>query len=176
MTDVLLRSAKAGDIPEITRIYAHAVLNGTASFELAAPDVAEMMRRYRALVAAGFPYLVAQSAGELLGYAYAGAYRARPAYRWTVEDSVYVAPHAHRRGVGSALLRRLIEASETDGYRQMIAVIGDTANVSSIELHRALGFHMVGTLANTGFKFGRWLDTVLMQRSLGPGAAAPPVR
>ena len=130
-----------------------------------------MMRRHRALVAAGFPYLVAQSAGELLGYAYAGAYRARPAYRWTVEDSVYVAPHAHRRGVGGALLRRLIEASETDGYRQMIAVIGDSANVASIELHRALGFDLVGTLANTGFKFGRWLDTVLMQRSLGAGAA-----
>src|SRR5262249_38215189 len=136
MTDVLLRSAKAGDIPEITRIYAHAVRHGTASFELDAPDIAEMMRRYQALAAGGFPYLVAQSAGELLGYAYVAAYRARPAYRWTVEDSIYVAPHAHRRGVGSALLRRLIEACETNGYRQMIAVIGDTANASSIELHR----------------------------------------
>ena len=98
----------------------------------------------------------------------------RPAYRWTVEDSIYIAPQVQRHGVGSALLRRLIELSESKGYRQMIAVIGDSANVASVELHRALGFHMVGTLANTGFKFGRWLDTVLMQRSLGPGAAAPP--
>jgi L-amino acid N-acyltransferase YncA len=174
MTDVLLRSAKPGDIPELTRIYAHAVRHGTASFELEPPDVAEMTRRYHALVERGYPYLVAQSAGEVLGYAYAGAYRARPAYRWTVENSIYVAPNVHRRGVGGALMRRLIEASEARGYRQMIAVIGDSANLASIELHRALGFHMVGTLTHTGFKFGRWLDTVLMQRSLGPGAAAPP--
>jgi phosphinothricin acetyltransferase len=174
MTNILLRAARPDDIPELTRIYAYAVRHGTASFELDAPDVAEMTRRHRALVAGSYPYLVAQSAGELLGYAYAGPYRARPAYRWTVEDSVYVAPHAYRRGVGSALLRRLIEISEAKGYRQMIAVIGDSANVASIELHRALGFHMAGALSNTGFKFGRWLDTVLMQRSLGPGAAAPP--
>jgi L-amino acid N-acyltransferase YncA len=174
MTDVLLRSAKPGDIPELTRIYAHAVRHGTASFELEPPDVAEMTRRYHALVERGYPYLVAQSAGEVLGYAYVAAYRARPAYRWTVENSIYVAPNVHRSGVGSALMRRLIETSEARGYRQMIAVIGDSANLASIELHRALGFHMVGTLTHTGFKFGRWLDTVLMQRSLGPGAAAPP--
>jgi L-amino acid N-acyltransferase YncA len=174
MTNVVLRTAKPGDIAEITRIYAHAVRHGTASFELEAPDVAEMARRYYGLAERGYPYLVAQSAGELLGYAYVGPYRARPAYRWTVENSIYVAPEAHRRGVGTALLRRLIEMSEAKGYRQMIAVIGDSANLASIELHRALGFHMVGTLAHTGFKFGRWLDTVLMQRSLGPGAAAPP--
>jgi L-amino acid N-acyltransferase YncA len=174
MADVLLRAAKPGDISEITRIYAHAVRHGTASFELDAPDITEMTGRYQAMVATGYPYLVAQRAGELLGFAYAGPYRMRPAYKWTVEDSVYVAPQLQRHGVGSALLRRLIELSESKGYRQMIAVIGDSANAGSIELHRALGFHMVGTLANTGFKFGRWLDTVLMQRSLGPGAAAPP--
>jgi phosphinothricin acetyltransferase len=174
MADVLLRAAKPGDISEITRIYAHAVRHGTASFELDAPDITEMTGRYQAMVATGYPYLVAQRAGELLGFAYAGPYRMRPAYKWTVEDSVYVAPQLQRHGVGSALLRRLVELSESKGYRQMIAVIGDSANAGSIELHRALGFHMVGTLANTGFKFGRWLDTVLMQRSLGPGAAAPP--
>jgi L-amino acid N-acyltransferase YncA len=174
MTDILLRAARPGDIADIAHIYAHAVRHGTASFELDAPDAPEMLRRYRSLVDRGYPYLVAQSGGEILGYAYAAAYRARPAYRWTIEDSIYVAPHAHRRGVGSALLRRLVEMSEAQGFRQMIAVIGDTANVSSIELHRALGFHMVGTLAHSGFKFGRWLDTVLMQRSLGPGAATPP--
>ena len=174
MTDILLRAARPGDIPDITLIYAHAVRQGTASFELDAPESPEMLRRYRALVERGYPYLVAQSAGEILGYAYAGAYRLRPAYQWTIEDSVYVAPHAYRRGVGSALLRRLIEMSAAQGFRQMIAVIGDSANASSIELHRVVGFHMVGTLAHTGFKFGRWLDTVLMQRSLGPGAATPP--
>ena len=108
-----------------------------------------------------------------LGYAYAGPYRARPAYRWTVEDSVYVDAGAHRRGLGRALLARLIGESEARGFRQMIAVIGDSANVSSIELHRALGFRMVGTFDNVGFKFGRWLDSVLMQRPLGPGATAP---
>ncbi len=174
MADVLLRAAKPGDISEITRIYAHAVRHGTASFELDPPDITEMTGRYQAMVATGYPYLVAQRAGELLGFAYAGPHRMRPAYKWTVEDSIYVAPQVQRHGVGTALLRRLIELSESKGYRQMIAVIGDSANAGSIELHRALGFHMVGTLANTGFKFGRWLDTVLMQRSLGPGAAAPP--
>jgi Sortase and related acyltransferases len=147
MTDILLRAARPGDIADIAHIYAHAVRHGTASFELDAPDAPEMLRRYRALVDRGYPYLVAQSGGEILGYAYAAAYRARPAYRWTIEDSIYVAPHAHRRGVGSALLRRLVEMSEAQGFRQMIAAIGDSANVSSIELHRALGFHMVGTLA-----------------------------
>src|SRR5689334_12891782 len=174
MADVLLRAAKPGDIAEITRIYAHAVRHGTASFELDPPDVTEMTGRYQAMVATGYSYLVAQRAGELLGFAYAGPYRMRPAYKWTVEDSISIAPQVQRHAVGSALLRLPIEPSESKGYRQMIAVIGDTANVASIELHRALGFHMVGTLANTGFKFGRWLDTVMMQRSLGAGAAAPP--
>ena len=118
--------------------------------------------------------LVAQIEGEILGYAYAGPYRARPAYRWTVEDSVYVAPAAQRRGIGRALLDRLIIETERGGFRQMIAVIGDSANVGSIELHRAAGFRLVGTFDNVGFKFGRWLDSVLMQRPLGTGATTAP--
>jgi L-amino acid N-acyltransferase YncA len=170
---MMVRAATAHDVPAITRIYAHAVLHGTASFEIEPPDEAEIGRRMRALLAGNYPYLVAQ-AEDVVGYAYAGPYRARPAYRWSVEDSVYIAPETHRRGVGRALLARLIEESEQRGFRQMIAVIGDSGQAPSIALHRALGFRDVGTLAAVGFKHGRWLDTVLMQRPLGPGAAAAP--
>jgi phosphinothricin acetyltransferase len=133
-----------------------------------------MARRYEALRSGGYPYLVAQLEREIMGYAYAGPYRARPAYRWTVEDSIYIAPAAQRRGIGRALLDRLIAEADLGGFRQMLAVIGDSANVGSIELHRAAGFRLVGTFDNTGFKFGRWLDTVLMQRPLGTGATTPP--
>src|SRR5262249_21046441 len=122
----------------------------------------------------GFPYLVAEADGTVAGYAYAGPYRPRPAYRWSVEDSVYVAPALHRRGVGRALLDRLVTDAEQRGFRQMIAVIGDSAQAPSIELHRAAGFHHIGAIENVGYKFGRWLDTVLMQRALGLGASAPP--
>jgi L-amino acid N-acyltransferase YncA len=125
-------------------------------------------------MAGGYPYLVAEVGGILAGYAYAGVYRARPAYRWTIEDSVYVDTGMQRRGLGRILLDRLIAESEERGFRQMIAVIGDSAHAGSIELHRAAGFRMVGTFEHVGFKFGRWLDTVLMQRPLGPGAASPP--
>ena len=121
-----------------------------------------------------YPYLVAEIDGTLAGYAYAGPYRARPAYHWSVEDSIYIAPRLQRRGIGRALLERLINETEAGGYRQMIAVIGDSANFSSIELHRAAGFRLVGTFDNVGFKFGRWLDSVLMQRPLGPGATTTP--
>jgi len=169
-----IRAATAADIPAITAIYDHAVRHGTASFELEPPDAAEMARRQKALLDGGFPYIVAEAEGVLAGYAYAGAYRPRPAYRWSVEDSVYVAPAMHRRGIGAALLRRLIAEAERRGFRQMIAVIGDSAQAPSIELHRALGFRHIGAVENVGFKFGRWLDTVLMQRALGPGADAPP--
>ncbi len=169
-----IRPATLADIPAITRIYDHAVTNGTASFELGAPDEAEMTNRMRALLDGGFPYIAADDGGELLGYAYAGLYRTRPAYRFTVEDSIYIAPHAHRRGIGRALLARLIAESESRGFRQMLAVIGDSAQTASIELHRALGFRMVGTFQNVGYKFGRWLDTVMMQRALGDGAETPP--
>jgi L-amino acid N-acyltransferase YncA len=169
-----IRAATAADIPAITAIYDHAVRHGTASFELEPPDAAEMTRRRQALVEAGYPYVVAEADGALAGYAYAGPYRPRPAYRWSVEDSVYVAPEMQRRGIGAALLERLIAEAEQRGYRQMIAVIGDSAQMPSIELHRAAGFRPIGTIEHVGFKLGRWLDTVLMQRALGPGAAAPP--
>lgn len=170
-----LRPSDAADIPAIAAIYAHAVLHGTASFELAPPDEAEMAARRAALLAAGYPYLVAEADGVVAGYAYASAYRPRPAYRDTVEGSVYVDPARHGRGVGRALLTGLIAAAASRGYRQMVAVIGDTANAPSIRLHEALGFRYVGTLRAVGWKHGRWLDTVLMQRALGPGDAGPPV-
>jgi L-amino acid N-acyltransferase YncA len=170
----LIRPARPSDIAAITHIYAHAVNHGTASFELEPPPEAEMARRQDALFAGGFPYLVAEGDGGVLGYAYAGPYRARPAYRFTVEDSVYIAPKELGRGLGRRLLEALIVESEARGYRQMIAVIGDSAQHASIALHTALGFRLIGTLAAVGFKFGRWLDTVLMQRSLGQGAETEP--
>ncbi|TMJ25144.1 MAG: N-acetyltransferase family protein [Alphaproteobacteria bacterium] len=169
-----IRQAQPADIAAITGIYAHAVRYGTASFELDPPDEVEMRRRYDALRASGHPYLVAELDDAIVGYAYVGPYRARPAYRFAVENSVYVAPQSVRRGFGRALLVRLIVEAERSAFRQMIAVIGDTANAGSVELHRAAGFRMVGTFENVGFKFGRWLDTVLMQRPLGEGAASPP--
>jgi L-amino acid N-acyltransferase YncA len=169
-----IRAATAADIPAVTAIYDHAVRHGTASFELEPPDAAEMARRRQALVEAGYPYVVAEADGTVAGYAYAGPYRPRPAYRWSVEDSVYVAPAMQRRGIGAALLGRLIAEAEQRGYRQMIAVIGDSAQIPSIELHRAAGFRPIGTIEHVGFKLGRWLDTVLMQRALGPGASTPP--
>src|SRR6185503_1190851 len=149
------------------RIYAHAVTHGTASFELEPPDEAEMSRRMHALLDGGFPYIAAEVDGRLAGYAYAGPYRPRRAYRFSVEDSIYVDARMHRKGIGRALLTRLIEESERRGFRQMIAVIGDSAQAPSIEIHRALGFRMIGAIENVGFKFDRWLDTVLMQRALG---------
>ena len=174
MTSPLLRSAGPADIPAITRIYAHAVRYGTASFELEPPDEAEMARRQAALIDGGFPYLAAELDGAIAGYAYAGPYRARPAYRWTVEDSIYVAPQAHRRGIGRVLLDRLVAECTARDFRQMIAEIGDSQNAPSIELHRVAGFRLVGTFENVGFKFDRWLDSVLMQRLLGTGASAAP--
>jgi len=169
-----IRPVTASDIPAITAIYAHAVRTGTASFELEPPDESEMKRRFEALIEAGYPYLVAEVDGAVAGYAYAGPYRPRPAYRWSVEDSVYVGSSMHRRGIGGVLLGALIAEAERRGFRQMVAVIGDSAQVPSIALHRAWGFRLIGTIEHVGFKFGRWLDTVLMQRALGPGAAEPP--
>jgi L-amino acid N-acyltransferase YncA len=171
---VTLRPAGPGDIPAIARIYAEAVTHGTASFELESPDGAEMARRLNTLVTGGYPYLVAELSGSVAGYAYAGPYRARPAYKWTVENSIYVAPQFHRRGIGLALLKRLIAESEQRGFRQMIAVIGDSAQIPSIALHAAAGFDMIGTLRAVGFKHGKWLDTPLMQIALGKGDRALP--
>ncbi len=174
MTPLSIRPAVAADVAAITRIYAHAVEHGTATFEIEPPDEAEMARRLHALQQNGYPYLVAERAGSIAGYAYAGAYRARPAYHWSVEDSIYVAPDMQRQRVGSQLLACLIEAAESRGFRQMIAVIGDSAQTPSIAVHERAGFAHVGTFQSIGFKHGRWLDTVLMQRALGSGAALPP--
>jgi L-amino acid N-acyltransferase YncA len=172
--DVAIVPATQADIPAITRIYADAVRHGTATFEIDPPDQDKMTRRLATLLDGGFPYLVARRAEEVIGYAYAGPYRPRPAYRFTLEDSIYLAPAAQRRGIGSALLDRLVEESGRRGFRQMIAVIGDSAQTPSIELHRALGFRMIGAVENVGYKFGRWLDTVSMQRALGAGATTKP--
>jgi phosphinothricin acetyltransferase len=147
---------------------------GTATFELAAPDLAEMTRRFRALIDGGFPYLVAAVDGGVIGYAYAGPYRPRPAYRFTVENSIYLKPTIHRRGIGLQLMQHLLRECEARGYRQMIAVIGDSANAGSIGVHARCGFQMIGTHPNVGLKFGRWLDTVMMQLSLGEGASTLP--
>src|SRR5579863_2434042 len=158
----------------ITRIYADAVAHGTATFEIKPPDEVEMARRQAALLAGGYPYLVAERAGEVAGYAYAGPYHARPAYHWCLEDTIYVAPRFHRAGLGRLLMTRLIADAEQRGFRQMIAIIGDSANTASITLHAAVGFRLIGTLQSVGFKHGRWLDTVVMQRRLGSGDATPP--
>jgi L-amino acid N-acyltransferase YncA len=174
MSEAEIRSAAEADLPFVTEIYTHAVLHGTATFELIPPDLAEMTRRFRTLMDGGFPYLVASLDGRVVGYAYAGPYRPRPAYRFTVENSVYLDPSIHRRGIGLGLMQRLIAECEARGYRQMIAVIGDSANAGSIGVHTKTGFTMIGTHPNVGLKFGRWLDTVMMQRPLGEGAATVP--
>jgi L-amino acid N-acyltransferase YncA len=174
MSSLEIRPTTAADLPAITEIYAHAVLYGTATFELIPPDLAEMTRRFAVLMEGGFPYFVAALEGRVVGYAYAGAYRPRPAYRFTVENSVYLEPAIHRRGIGLQLLQRLITACEARGYRQMVAVIGDSANAGSIGVHRKCRFQMIGTQPSVGFKFGRWLDTVTMQRALGDGGSTLP--
>lgn len=174
MTSISIRPAHLDDIETITAIYGHAVTHGTASFELEPPTEAEMIERMKRLLDGNFPYIVAESDGAVVGYAYAALYRTRPAYRFSVEDSVYVDPKAQRLGIGRILLDRLIVESEKRGFRQMIAVIGDSNQTPSIELHRASGFEMIGPIKNVGYKFGRWLDTVLMQRALGDGARTKP--
>jgi phosphinothricin acetyltransferase len=171
---IAIRPATEADIPRVAEIYAHHVLTGLATFETEPPDAAEMLRRYRDLVSRGFPYLVAEVAGRVMGYAYAGPYRARAAYRHTVEDSIYLDPEAAQHGIGRQLLEALVDVAARAGFRQMIAVIGDSANAGSIRVHERCGFSMVGTLGATGFKFGRWVDTVLMQRELGEGARTLP--
>lgn len=157
-------------------IYAHHVLHGLASFEEAPPDADEIRRRHADVTARGLPYVVADLAGTVAGYGYCAPYRARSAYRYALEDSVYVRADVVGRGVGSAILARLIALSEALGYRQLIAVIGDSGHAASIELHTSQGFLRVGTLRSVGYKHGRWVDSVLMQRPLGSGDGAPPER
>jgi phosphinothricin acetyltransferase len=170
-----LRPARPGDGGALQQIYAHHVLHGFGSFEETPPGIEEMERRRAAVQEEGLPYLVAEAEGRVLGFAYAGRYRPRSAYRFTVEDSVYVAPDAAGRGIGRRLLAEVIAHAEALGMRQMIAVIGDSANLGSIRLHERLGFAHAGVFAAVGWKRERWLDSVLMQRSLGPGAGRPPV-
>ena len=175
MSIIAIRTALEGDLDRITEIYADAVRHGTASYELEPPSRAEMGARFDSLTDGGFPYLVAEKDGGLLGYAYAGAFRPRPAYRFIVEDSVYVAPDAKGQGVGLLLMQALIEACRVAGFRQIIAVIGDGhADSASVRLHEKLGFRHSGRLEGSGYKHGRWLDTVFMQLSLNGGATAPP--
>jgi phosphinothricin acetyltransferase len=171
---VPLRPARPEDLPAIHSIYAHHVLHGLASFEEEPPSLAELERRYRDITQRGLPYLVAEHDGVIAGYGYCAPYRARSAYRYALEDSVYVRADMLGRGVGSALLNELIRRCEALGYRQLIAVIGDSAHAGSISLHAACGFLRVGTLRSVGFKFGRWVDSVIMQRPLGRGDATPP--
>lgn len=172
---MLVRDASDSDLAAIHAIYTHHVQNGLGSFEEIPPDLAEMARRRAEVLSRRLPYLAAEIDGRLVGYAYAGPYRPRSAYRFSVEDSVYVAPDIHRRGVARALLAELIERCTVLGYRQMIAVIGDSANRGSIGLHASMGFREAGRLHAIGFKLGRWVDSVLMQRTLGPGDSSQPV-
>lgn len=176
MAEITTRAAVIADLPIITEIYAEQVTNGTATFEVVPPDTAEMTRRYGTLGEDGYPWFVAEQGGEIIGYSYAGPYRARPGYRNTVEDSVYLAQSARGQGIGGRLLRLVIDECTGRGFRQMIAVIGDAENVASIRLHKAAGFALAGTLKDVGFKHGRWLDSILMQRALGAGALRPPDR
>lgn len=172
---ILLRDSTEADLPAIAAIYGHSVLHGTASFELEPPDEAEMARRRASVLAGGYPYIVAaDAAGRVLGYAYASAYRPRPAYRFAVENSIYVAPDAGRRGVGRRLLAELVARCEAAGFRLMVAVIGDSGNAASIGLHAGCGFAHAGLLPSIGWKHGRWVDSVFMTRPLGMGAATPP--
>ena len=171
-----VRPATPDDLPSIQAIYAHHVEQGLGSFEEEGPRLEEMRRRFGDITSAGFPYLVAEAGNGVLGYGYCSLYRTRPAYRYSVEDSVYVRSDATGRGVGRAILSELVRICEALHFRQMIAVIGDSANAGSIGLHASLGFLRVGTLRSTGFKHGRWVDSVLMQRPLGLGDGAPPLK
>ena len=169
-----LRPATPDDIPAIHAIYAHHVLTGLASFEEVPPSVSELHRRYEEVAAGSLPYLVADYGGTVAGYGYCSLYRTRSAYRYTLEDSIYVRPGTERRGVGSALLAELIRRCEAAGYRQLVAIIGDSGNAASIGLHESHSFLRVGTLRSAGYKFGRWVDSVIMQRPLGTGDGTPP--
>ena len=175
MSTVTIRDAEETDIPAITAIYQYAVLNETASFELEPPDEPEMLARMRVLTGQDYPYIVAvNTEGKVIAYAYAGPFRARPAYRWSVEDSIYIDPQARGLGLGRTLLAQLIEQCQQLGFRQMIAVIGGADHAPSIRLHETAGFRTIGIFEGSGFKFGRWIDTVFMQLRLGDGRHSLP--
>jgi len=174
MSAPTIRPATRADVPAIAAIYRPAVLTGTASFELDPPDDAEMTRRFDAITQGGYPYFVAEIDGRVVGYAYASAYRTRPAYRFTVENSVYIAPDMQGKGIGPLLLRTLVDGCTAKGFRLMIAIIGDSAQYGSIALHRRQGFTFCGTIHSVGYKFGRWLDTVIMELPLERGDTTPP--
>jgi phosphinothricin acetyltransferase len=175
LSELIIRPATSADVDAITDIYADAVRHGTASYELEPPTRAEMTTRFETLAAGGFPYLTAESEGRVVGYAYAGPFRPRPAYRFVVENSIYVAPEAKGKGIGRLLLERLIAEAEKLGFRQMIAVIGDGhAQSASVQLHERMGFRHGGRLEGSGYKHGRWLDTTFMQLSMNGGAETAP--
>lgn len=170
----LIRPSTEHDLPAITRIYAHHVLHGTGTFETTPPSVDEMTARRADVLSKGLPWLVIEEAGEILGYAYGNWFKPRPAYRFSVEDSIYLAPEAAGKGLGRALLAELLAVLERGGIRKVMAVIGDSANAGSIGVHKALGFEPVGVVPSCGWKFGRWLDIVMMQRAIGDGDRTPP--
>ena len=173
--EAVIRACTERDMHAVTEIYRHHVLHSPATFEIVPPAYDEMLARYRKIAEGGFVYLVAEQGGEIVGYAYVSTYRERPAYRFTVENSVYIRPGMQRRGIGRRLLETLLAECENRPFRQVLAVIGDSANAASIELHRSLGFEPAGTLRAVGYKFGRWLDCVLMQKAVGEGDRAPPM-
>lgn len=174
MSGFVLRASAAADVAAITAIYAHHVREGLGSFEETPPAAEEIARRRETVLALGLPFMVAEEGGRVVGYAYAQPYRPRSAYRFSLEDSIYVAPDCTRRGIGGALLADLVERCARLGYRQMVAVIGDSANLASIRLHEKSGFARIGVQPAVGFKLGRWVDSVLIQRALGPGAQSLP--
>ena len=171
---LLIRSSHDHDIAQITEIYAHHVLHGTGTFETEPPSAADMTTRRADVLGKGLPYLVAEQDGQVVGFAYGNWFKPRPAYRYSVEDSIYLAPDLHRKGLGRALLAELLARFETVGIRKVMAIIGDSANAGSVGLHRALGFTQVGVVESCGWKLGQWRDIVIMQKTLGLGDTSPP--
>ena len=172
---LLIRPSHDQDLPQITAIYAHHVLHGTGTFETDPPSVTDMTTRRADVLGKGLPYLVAEQDGGVVGFAYGNWFKPRPAYRYSVEDSIYLAPDLHRKGLGRALLAELLARFEAVGIRKVMAIIGDSANVGSVGVHRALGFTQVGVVDSCGWKFGAWRDIVIMQKTLGAGASQPPL-
>lgn len=171
---LLIRPSHDQDLPQITAIYAHHVLHGTGTFETDPPSVADMNNRRADVLGKGLPYLVAEQDGVVVGFAYGNWFKPRPAYRYSVEDSIYLAPDLHRKGLGRALLAELLARFEAAGIRKVMAIIGDSANAGSVGVHRALGFTQVGVVESCGWKFGAWRDIVIMQKTLGAGDTLPP--